>query len=370
MWLAFPEEFPGPSWVPDRDRPEIYLRLASAGTLEYLERCYNRDEVERWGNLVVSASDDADTKAQKAAKNALKREYPSKAPPVRQRPELRLYEGYARPRSIEEQVTAPGTVFSPHLVVRTLERESGPYRELDLQCASQVAQRWRDAILTQVDDLPEPVRRLLSGHDREGAPLEEPHLAFVPLAFVGHPHADGHLMGMGIALPKGLEREDRRHALRAVARIERLVLGRLGTWRIAGITAAEPAWNLRSGVWTAHPAGATHWSTVTPIAFDWHPKERNSSSYQRELAHMIAQACVRVGLPEPRDVIVMGVSGHLGVPPAHLFPRLQRKDGSRRRHAHMILVFDRAVCGPILLGAGRYRGYGVCRPLRDGERST
>ena len=172
-------------------------------------------------------------------------------------------------------------------------------------------------------------------------------------------------MGMGIVLPDRLEREDRRQALRAVARIERLVLGRLGTWRIGGVTAAEPPRNLRSDVWTAHPAGATQWSTVTPIAFDRHPKDADRSSYQREVARMIAQACVRVELPEPCEVIVTAVSAHLGVPPAHVFPRIERKDGSRRRHAHAILVFDQPVRGPILLGAGRYRGYGVCRPLHD-----
>lgn len=40
----------------------------------------------------------------------------------------------------------------------------------------------------------------------------------------------------------------------------------------------------------------------------------------------------------------------VGVPPAHAFLRVQRKDGSERRHAHAILVFDRPVRGPILLG--------------------
>lgn len=57
------------------------------------------------------------------------------------------------------------------------------------------------------------------------------------------------------------------------------------------------------------------------------------------------------------------VSAHLGVPLAFEFPRLTRKDGSERRHAHAILVFNEPVRGPVLIGAGRYRGYGVCRPL-------
>ncbi len=260
-------------------------------------------------------------------------------------------------------------MFSPHHVVRTLERESGSYSSLDLSCAPHVVQRWRDAILTQLEGASEAVRRLLSGHDRNGAPLEEPHIAFVPLAFVGHPHADGHLMGMGIVLPEQLDPEDRRQALRIIARIERLILGRFGTWRVTSVKAVEPPTNLRSDVWAAHPDGATHWSTVTPVAFDRHPKHSDRSSYQREVAVMIAQACVRIGLPEPRSVIVTAISAHSGVPPAHAFPKLQRKDGSQRRHAHAILVFDQPVRGPILLGAGRYRGYGVCRPLDTNDPS-
>jgi len=30
---------------------------------------------------------------------------------------------------------------------------------------------------------------------------------------------------------------------------------------------------------------------------------------------------------------------------------------------HAILVFDEPARGPVLIGAGRYRGYGMCRPL-------
>jgi CRISPR-associated protein Csb2 len=364
MWLASPEEIRNPSWVPDADRAELHLRVAGPGTLEYLERCYNAGEVETWGDLKLKASDRADVAAQKAAKESLKDKYPNDGRPVRRRPELRNFEGYAC-HSRAGTARALGTVFSPHIIARTIEPESGPYHELDLLCAPQLIHRWREAILAQSNGLPDAIRELLSGHDQRGAPLEDPHLAFVPLAFVGHPHADGHLLGMGIVLPNGLPPEDRRLALRAIGRVERLLLGRLGVWRIGGVSATELAWNLRSEVWTADPDGATHWSTVTPIAFDRHPKEKDRSAYLRETAAMIAQAVVRLGLPEPREVVVTAVSAHLGVPPAHAFPRLQRKDGSMRRHAHAILVFEQRVRGPILLGAGRYRGYGVCRPLDD-----
>jgi CRISPR-associated protein Csb2 len=85
---------------------------------------------------------------------------------------------------------------------------------------------------------------------------------------------------------------------------------------------------------------------------------------------MIKECCVRIGLPVPREAIPTPVSAHLGTPPAHAFPRLQRKDGGLRRHAHAILIFDEPVCGPVILGAGRYRGYGVCRPMDAADREA
>lgn len=35
-------------------------------------------------------------------------------------------------------------------------------------------------------------------------------------------------------------------------------------------------------------------------------------------------------------------------------------------HAHAVLLFEREVRGPVLIGAGRFRGYGLCRPLSQG----
>lgn len=183
---------------------------------------------------------------------------------------------------------------------------------------------------------------------------------------MGHPHADGHLLGVAAALPDGLDAEVRRQLLRVLGRVTELKLGPLGAWALVRERGDRPPGTLRAETWTAHPDGATHWSTVTPVAFDRHPKETNRVAYQREVAEMIADACDAVGLPRPREVVVTPVSAHLGAPPAHVFPRLRRKDGSDRRHAHAILVFGEPVRGPVLIGAGRYRGYGVCRPLDAG----
>jgi CRISPR-associated protein Csb2 len=60
--------------------------------------------------------------------------------------------------------------------------------------------------------------------------------------------------------------------------------------------------------------------------------------------------------------LTLATMGGLEIPAA-----VRRKDGSERRHAHAILVFDEFVVSSVLLGAGRYRGYGLCRPMKSAD---
>jgi CRISPR-associated protein Csb2 len=362
MWLAEPDEIGEPNWVPDDTHAIIHLRIPGPGTLDYLEQQYNATAIEDYSALKVTEMQEDDPRLKKAARKRLRDEYGNQ-PPSQQRPRLSLYQGYARSAQEAAAASAATTVFSPHLLVLQLSAKQGPYQQLDLISTLGVTSRWREAILSHSNGLSEPVRRMLSGHDADGNAADDPHLAFLPLAFVGHEHADGHLLGMGLALPTDLSRDDRREVLRAIATVHELRLGPLGLWKAEPVTASQPSWNLRAESWTAYPNGAAHWSTVTPIVFDRHPKAKDKAQYQQEAAAMIAEACTRIGLPQPCEVIVTQVSVHLGVPPSVTFPRLKRKDNSERRHTHAILVFDEPVCGPVLIGAGRFRGYGVCRAL-------
>lgn len=362
MWLAGEDAPCEANWLPDEDRAVIRLRLAGPGTLEYLEQEYNAMAVEDYASLKVAAESATDPKAGKAARKGLKDKYGNRPPP-QQRPRLSLYWGYAPSGTDTNAQIAAGTIFSPHLITLKLEYQQGVYSALDLVSTLAVVNRFREAIISHSNGESDRVRALLSGHDAGGKPLKDPHLAFLPLPFVGHEHADGHLLGLALVLPDDVSRDERRAALRVIAQIKELKLGSLGVWKPAPVIESNPPWNLRPQTWTAATEGATHWSTVTPIAFDRHPKVKGKAEYQREAAGIIANACKRIGLPEPREVIITPVSAHLGVPPGHAFPRLNRKDGSDRQHCHAILVFDEPVRGPVLIGAGRFRGYGVCRPL-------
>lgn len=360
MWLAEADEFGELDWIPDEGRAETYLRLAPRGTLADLERRFNAEACDEFADLTVRASDRTNSAARRAARRKCTDQYPNGAP-TRLRPSLSYYQGYARPERPREVVVL-GSEFDPHMVTMRIEREQGPYRHLDLTSTLKVVQRWREALLSECNDLPETVRCLLSGHGVSGAPLDRPHIAFAPLAFVGHEHADGRLLGLAVVLPRSLTASDRRDVFRVLRRVRQIKLGPLGLWSLTTAT-NHRMWNMRAVSWTAHPTGATEWSTVTPIAFDRHPKSRNSSAYRRDIAEMLRRACGRSGLPSPLEIIVTEISVHSGVLPAHQFPKLRRKDGSSRRHTHAILVFNEPVRGPIIIGAGRYRGYGFLRPL-------
>ena len=46
---------------------------------------------------------------------------------------------------------------------------------------------------------------------------------------------------------------------------------------------------------------------------------------------------------------------------------MRKTGGGRRSHNHAVIVFDfdEPVRGPVLMGAGRFRGYGLCRPMDE-----
>jgi CRISPR-associated protein Csb2 len=260
-----------------------------------------------------------------------------------------------------------GTVFDPRLIVYGLRCIDGPYRYLDLAATLQLTGRFREAL---IQHLGAGAPEVLTGHQGTGR-SERPHVAYLPLPFVGHEHAHGGILGIALAVPRDLDAADRTRLLRAVAAIRRegLKLGALGRWNLESADVAPSRIALRNRVWTASAAGAGQWATVTPYVYDRHAKSRNKAACQAELAESIRQSWHRVReSPDVTvEVIITPVSAHLGAPASHQFPRLTRKDGSECRHTHAILIFNRAVVGPVLLGAGRYRGYGLCRPLEVEE---
>ena len=124
----------------------------------------------------------------------------------------------------------------------------------------------------------------------------------------------------------------------------------------------RPPRNLDPNTWT-RPSRV--WASVTPVVLNRHFDGKDK--WERA-AESVKGACEHIGLPRPREVLLHPVSLIEGAPHAREYPQLARKsDGGRRSHNHAVIVFDEPVGGPVLVGAGRFRGYGVCRPV-DGQR--
>ena len=99
---------------------------------------------------------------------------------------------------------------------------------------------------------------------------------------------------------------------------------------------------------------------MTPVVLNRH---FDGKDRWLQAAESVKDACQHIGLPRPNEVLLHPVSLVEGVPHARDFPQLTRKrDGGRRSHSHAVLIFNEPVRGPVLLGAGRFRGYGLCRP--------
>lgn len=272
------------------------------------------------------------------------------------------WQGYEVERPTSTEPAMPVSLFARDLLV--LRHLDGP--RLGLESTLQLTAALHK---TALKHCPDPPPEWLSGHRPDGGASELDHTAFLPLPHVGHEHADGHLLGIALAIPRVVSRDEIAAALGPLlfdelgaARTFDLLLGRLGRWSVQLDERDPQPVALRPYIWTAP---SRRWATVTPVALDRHPK---GPDRWRQVEESIARGCVRIGLPEPGEVVAAAVSLFEGVPHARDFPGVRRKtDGGRVFHTHAIVTFPEPVAGPVLVGAGRYRGYGFFRPLSRGE---
>lgn len=238
-----------------------------------------------------------------------------------------------------------------------------------------VASALRGAVLRHASD---PIPEGLSGHRETGHPSTEPHVAFLPLPWVGHDHADGRLMGVALAMPGQLSTGSRRAALRAVGHWEEvqdpltLTLGRRGRLQMDRISGPGPLVTLRPSVWRRP---ARRWVSAIPIALPTHPGRLSSgSAVARRKAWARAEdavidSCRHVRLLEPQDVAVSLAPLITGARPAPAFPTFRQPGpGGRliaRRLVHAAVTFENPIAGPLVLGAGRYLGLGLMRPVPE-----
>lgn len=262
------------------------------------------------------------------------------------------------------------SVFGEWLVLREVATEGGSRVGLRLTRTEDLTRALRSAILHHADDPPPGV---LSGHSPGGRPLDRPHVAFLALGDVGWDYASGAVLGAAILMPRDVDSSDRRAILRAIGRWEsqglRLVLGRAGALQLERILDGDPRRTLQSSSWTR---ASDRWASVTPVALDQNPgnlSARNpvvAANAAARAEQIVARSCEHVGLPSPAWVQVMPRSLCAAAPDARRFmPYPRNGRGFRRVCVHVELQFNEPVVGPVVLGAGRYFGLGLCRPQWD-----
>jgi len=256
----------------------------------------------------------------------------------------------------------------------------------DLRACALVAKTLRDALLSgyQRIGLGNEIPEVISGHATDGTPARAPHLAVIPLPFAGFPHADGHVMGFALIPPRDstiTDDENFRKVLRKLAPIDEDYGRRVLTLTTKDGTPSDRAFSIDLSPTFEPPVGkrsldpalytrpAPIFATITPIVLDRHLKEKGATR-QKEIATQIAIACQNVGLPEPEAIVgdkhsaIEGASSAYpsGKSPPWMRWRLPPSLASRQL-THAVIRFAVPVEGPVILGAGRFMGLGLCRPL-------
>ena len=216
-----------------------------------------------------------------------------------------------------------------------------PDRFVDMRHTAQLADGLRAAVLSRGGDGASP---LLHGHGGD-------HAAWAIIPDVGHAHARGRVLGLGLWLPRGIDEQSRTDCVLPLMQVDHVKLGD----RVVEVGMPPAHKPTPRGLWwQTWSRPSRTWASVTPMVLDRHPK-RGQRTEDR-----VADSVEMAGYPRPVDVDVGQHSPFSGAPVAREFrPR------SPGHWTHVALAFDRPVAGPMLLGRDRHFGMGLMRPLRN-----
>lgn len=381
-------------WRPVNGRSKLRVRIAGKGEFERLKVACNAEKIEQFGDLKF-AIESTKGKKHREAKQIFASRFgePFKVslrPPESTPPVLGLWQGYTSEDAMEARVVEGEYFDSQLLIIRKVDRPNRDSRNLAIQDTLTLTTRLRDALMSKCEN---PIPEWLSGHALDGSPSRIPHVAFLALPFVGMEFADGHLMGLALALPKSVSPEKRGPVLGPLlfddkgnpVEIE-LKLGRLGTWAVRLEERVAPPLSLQNRSWVGP---STEWASVTPVVLDRFPKAgrtHHRQPWEKEVRAIVAQSCVRAGLPKPLEIDIDTTSWHIGSARAyrkHRYPQRRKKNDKpswlgdgfphiparsgkpSRPQIHIYLRFNCKLLGPVLIGAGRFAGYGLCKPLEQ-----
>jgi len=336
VWI---DDNPGqPTLFPNAPRSKLRLRVSGKGRTEYLKGRFN----------------------------------------ARLRPQPSLWEAYGPKRAKPDAEVRDGPFDAGLFVFRELPGN----RRYALESCGIVADAIRQELMRRYDPNPQKSPEWLSGHAPDSSQSRQHRPAYVPLGFVDHEHADGHLLGVAIAVPCDFEHTEelfrllgehdganshdipREMPYLSVAvhnpQLENREIGRLEL-ELDERPEGRRQTALKSFTWT-EPACV--WRTVTPVKLPLFPRRGLSAE------EVVAQACVDAGYISQEEIGQLRVRVSFapmwrGVAHARSFYTRPPIGRPPRPLIHAEVEFPFAIRGPVLIGAGRYAGFGVCRPHEE-----
>lgn len=283
-------------------------------------------------------------------------------------------------RSVKYAPPIPGDEpinLTPNIAGELITFELAPRHRLTSSLrAEHLATALRSKIFGLADD---PLPEDLSGHRPDGRPTQNPaHIAFWSLPFVDAEYADGSIKGLGISVPRAASADAANALYTAIARWESRSQDN-GQYPLALVINGEPI-NLqrikpqdREGLATTSgfrwSESSALWATATPIALPRHPKGLNATNPEKrnrawkQAERIIAQTCEDAGLPQPIHIEIGAAPYVKGALASRRYPSMT-KNGNRHMMLHARLAFNRPVTGPLALGSGRFRGWGLMTPIQ------
>jgi CRISPR-associated protein Csb2 len=326
VWIQ--DEPPKPTLIPSDNRATHHLRMFGRGRVAYLKNRYD----------------------------------------LGLRPQPSLWQGYAVPKQESTDAVFDGP-FDPGIFVL---RELPGNRRYALESCGIIADAIRLELMARHGAA---APEWISGHADDGSVSKQSRPAYLPLGYVDHEHADGHLLGVAIVIPRDFEHTERLFELLGLhdgpnnydiapgipflsltirnPHLGNREIGKLDLELDERPEGRRP-FTLKSFTWT-HPHRI--WNTATPVMLPQFPRRGLTTE------EVVAKACVDAGYPKPAAVRVSFAPLMLGVPHSRAFHVKPRKNRPPRPLTHAAIEFPVPVRGPVLIGAGRFLGYGACRPL-------
>ena len=208
---------------------------------------------------------------------------------------------------------------------------------------------FKDAVLSRHQRMHGEPPAILHGHGftRTGYDLAR----YLALPDAGYPRSRGRIHGLALWLPPGSDRVQRGKARDAAVAIDELV-GR-------GIEASVEPRGDEERPWAANPhrwlGPSRTWVTAFPVIH-----ERRGVPGLSEAARW----CRHAGLPDPvafRSLRTPLLPGAIDLAPVEV----NRPGRPALPYSHAEFLFAEPIAGPVVVGAGRQRGFGLCVPVDD-----